>query len=580
MSSPVHSPDDSMVVSAQATHIGAEDSRTNLEDYAEATVLRLADGALLHVGMVADGMGGVEGGEIASQTAVSAALAALRNQSQDALPGAIGDALTTAQEEVLRRRKELRFERMGTTGTLAAITFDNRLFLGHVGDSRAYLVRNNGIQQITVDHSWGAEQVRAGLLTPGEARQHERRDALVRYLGNPRGVEIDLGLWLHGTRTAEQAQSNQGLQLYPGDAVVLCTDGLIRQRPGTNSHFVEADEIVQIASVLPPNEAVRKLIDLALERSADDNVSVVVMAIAAETQPAPATPDDATRAPDGTLSVHDVEKALAGQRPAARPDADHLVMPTTEKGVMARTRIPVPDRVIRQPGRTRQRALTAAVVAVIALVVIALGYVLLRLIITGDDAFMPSGPVARIEAVEGGVGAVVGGEEQVVGPDTRIRVDQHVIITTGSEGRAVVALPGDRATVFVGRSTELWLDPSSREGIGIEVSLRSGTVVISIEQVASGRLFPVFSTSEVPRAEGNGALIGIARQVDEAGGQFIVECLQGDCVFSTAAARQQMAVCQRAWIVNGEEQPAAAASGRAWVGALIYDEMGVSFMCP
>jgi hypothetical protein len=145
---------------------------------------------------------------------------------------------------------------MGCTAT-AALVLGDRLVVGHVGDSRAYLIRGDGIARITEDHSWVAQQVASGALTEEQADHHPRRNVILRALGARKDVEV--------------AMYSETLR--PGDVVVLCSDGL--------STTVSDGEIGRIVQDCPPQQAVRRLVSLANERGAPDNVTVAVLRVPA-----------------------------------------------------------------------------------------------------------------------------------------------------------------------------------------------------------------------------------------------------------------------------------------------------------
>ncbi len=174
---------------------------------------------------------------------------------------------------------------MGSTATVAAI-LNNHLYVANVGDSRIYLVRDNKISQLTVDHTWEREVVQSRKLTSIEAARHPRHGELVRSIGYESTVAVDLGLYFQGSDVSEaDAVHNQGMILKPGDRVILCSDGLIKSRPGGDGHFVELPEIVKIVTSVPNKEAPDQLIQKALDRNVDDNVSVIVMEIPGGKQP-------------------------------------------------------------------------------------------------------------------------------------------------------------------------------------------------------------------------------------------------------------------------------------------------------
>jgi PPM family protein phosphatase len=217
-----------------------------------------------YIAVVADGMGGHAGGEVASRTAIIVFFHlvfdtpdwVLRVDDQSAAK--ILDRVTTRYRSLdsllaERARVDPSLRGMGTTMTLAySIGLD--LFLAHVGDSRAYLCREGALRQLTRDHTRVQSLVDAGVLTREEATTHRLRNVLTNVLGG--GTQL-------------QDVEVHRMQLAPGDAVLLCTDGL---------YDLASDE--EIASVLEragsAEIACRELVDMALERGARDNVTAVV----------------------------------------------------------------------------------------------------------------------------------------------------------------------------------------------------------------------------------------------------------------------------------------------------------------
>lgn len=146
---------------------------------------------------------------------------------------------------------------MGTT--LTAILFESeRIHLVHAGDSRAYLFRDGKIRQLTEDHSWIHEQVKAGIMTAEEAAQSELRHIITRSIGVERDAEVDV----------------TGLAVESGDCFLLCSDGL--------SNHVDNAELEKLMSVTWYRKLADTLIDIANERGGDDNITVVVVYAANE----------------------------------------------------------------------------------------------------------------------------------------------------------------------------------------------------------------------------------------------------------------------------------------------------------
>jgi protein phosphatase len=210
---------------------------------------------------VADGMGGHAAGEVASHIAIEALADAMSNDEFDVdsmSPEEAAQRLERAFLEGNRRICESVITRgewrgMGTT-IVAIVALADRAVIGHVGDSRAYLLREGELQRLTNDHSWVSEQVRLGLLTHKEADRHPMRNIITRALGNREELEVDV--------TEEPVR--------PGDVFLLCSDGL--------NTMLSDDEIKQILDRHPgdPQTACRALIDEANERGGEDNITVVV----------------------------------------------------------------------------------------------------------------------------------------------------------------------------------------------------------------------------------------------------------------------------------------------------------------
>jgi PPM family protein phosphatase len=212
--------------------------------------------------VLADGMGGYAAGEVASQLAVQRVRDGYYGSASSYMVDALRGAVEAANQDVWQAGRQPEHTGMGSTLTAAVVMHEN-LVLAHVGDSRAYLVRGRGIAQITEDHSWVAEQVACGALTPEQANNHPQRNVILRALGAGESVEV-----------AVYRET-----VMPGDALVLCSDGL--------STVVSDQEIGHMVRDLPPEEAVRHLVALANSRGAPDNVTVAIVRIPAPTMPWP-----------------------------------------------------------------------------------------------------------------------------------------------------------------------------------------------------------------------------------------------------------------------------------------------------
>ncbi len=248
---------------------------------------------------VADGMGGAQAGELASGLAA----AALREHGGgDATETRIADLIQEANRRVYARAsQDAAAAGMGTTVTVALVEGDCVVF-GHVGDSRAYLLRDGQLRQVTDDHSLVAELVRSGRLSPEEAESHPQRSVITRALGTDPDVEID----------------TFALDARPGDLFLLCSDGL--------TSMVDDAAILEVAERYRGDleSAVHELLAAANRGGGEDNITAVLFEIAADTgdtaampaaEPAAAPPEPADDDED-TLSELDavavVEAPTAG----------------------------------------------------------------------------------------------------------------------------------------------------------------------------------------------------------------------------------------------------------------------------
>jgi len=213
--------------------------------------------------VVADGMGGYEGGQEASRLAVDALVASYRDFGGDDPQQALIEALQAAHEEVRRysfSHPELRG--MGTTCTAAAIVrrgdgdaqYD-ALYFVHVGDTRLYLIRDGEISKVTRDHSYVGRLVEAGMISPEEAERHPQRNILTAALGTNPDLIMD--------------SPGHPEPLLPEDVIVLCSDGLWGQVHDAEIRDAVLDNDAEKAS--------RQLIDLARERGGPDNITVQIL---------------------------------------------------------------------------------------------------------------------------------------------------------------------------------------------------------------------------------------------------------------------------------------------------------------
>jgi protein phosphatase len=258
------------------THPG-ETGKAN-EDTGAFYAYRLSDRDTteVYLGVVADGIGGHQAGERASRMAVEIIERYFRETQSPHVLEHLERAFQIANEQiVVEGDKKPEYHGMGTTVT-AAVMMAGRLYVAHDGDSRAYLIRDGRIHQLTIDHTWVQEAVDRGRLTPEEARIHPRRNVIKRYLGIQQDLEVDFRLHSPDDDAAP-SERHQGLKLEPGDMVLLCSDGL--------SDLVPADHILMAASRHDPQVTAEQLVKMARDNGGYDNITVVIMKVPGEVRP-------------------------------------------------------------------------------------------------------------------------------------------------------------------------------------------------------------------------------------------------------------------------------------------------------
>jgi serine/threonine protein phosphatase PrpC len=217
--------------------------------------------------IVADGMGGHAAGDQASRIAVKTitdtlSIYDLANEPPDAEEGTdamsveelIRFSLQEANEQILLASlSNQHLQGMGTTA-IVAMEYRNQLYIGHIGDSRTYLVRDQQIQQLTEDHSVVQQLVKAGAISQEEAQVHPYKNVITRCLGMQASVEPDV----------------MALDLLPGDRVLMCSDGL--------TNMVTNEQILEVVSgSTEPHPACETLIAMANEQGGTDNITVVLL---------------------------------------------------------------------------------------------------------------------------------------------------------------------------------------------------------------------------------------------------------------------------------------------------------------
>ena len=211
---------------------------------------------------VADGMGGVHGGEFASQLALKTLIEKYYNGDESSIPARLESAISEGNSRVYEEAENNPdYRGMGTTASVLVI-HGSHAYIGQVGDSRIYLKRKGlGLVQVTQDHSLVAEQVRSGLISEEEARHHSMKNLITRAVGTKDSVKSDLFM----------------LEVQAGDTFLICSDGL--------SGVVDDEKIESALDQEALQGAARVLVGKALEGGAPDNVTVVGVRVATDPPP-------------------------------------------------------------------------------------------------------------------------------------------------------------------------------------------------------------------------------------------------------------------------------------------------------
>jgi PPM family protein phosphatase len=234
-------------------HIGFKTDRGLKREKNEDSILVDTELSLF---IVADGMGGHEAGEVASSIAVAEIASHIRTHLGKSMVASVvvAEAIVQANGEIMRIGAAPNDgAEMGSTVVLGLIR-ENRLIISHVGDSRAYLITDCAITQLTHDHSFVADSVREGTITPEEARVHPSRHGLYSALGIDDEVEFEISEW-------------------PWDddsSLLLCSDGL--------TEILTDDQIAAIVDgAASPQHACDRLVENANEMGGTDNISVIIV---------------------------------------------------------------------------------------------------------------------------------------------------------------------------------------------------------------------------------------------------------------------------------------------------------------
>jgi len=261
---------------------------------------------------VADGMGGARGGEIASRVAATALGESVDGSGEARVVALIQQANRQVYD---RAREDSDAAGMGTTITVALFE-DGIVSIGHVGDSRAYLIRDRSVDQLTEDHSLVAELVRTGRLSPEEAESHPQRSVITRALGTDPDVDVD----------------SFSVEAKPGDVFLICSDGL--------TAMVDDDTILDVVEGdrADLDAAAKELIAAANRNGGEDNITVVFFEVV----------EEGAQAPSETKPMPALDGEPAPEpEPEPEPEADEDTLDETD-------RVPAVDTMVVPPEQARE----------------------------------------------------------------------------------------------------------------------------------------------------------------------------------------------------------------------------------
>jgi protein phosphatase len=301
---------------------------------------------------VADGMGGAQAGEVASQLAAGAVREGNGGSGDGDGERLVVDLIQEANRRVWQRANEdAAASGMGTTITVALVEPEGRVLFGHVGDSRAYLLRGDRLEQLTQDHSLVAELVRRGELSPKEAETHPQRSVITRALGTDPDVDVD----------------TFPVDARDGDVFLICSDGL--------SSMVDDSEVerVLVGNRSDLTAAARALVAAANRGGGEDNITAVLFAVAeGEADPGDAETTQLPASAADEPAPHDEdEDTLEGlKRPAA---VDTMVVPPEAAAQLGGADTATAGRHDAEPAPSLvRRLLVLLVIVTLVLVIVAL----------------------------------------------------------------------------------------------------------------------------------------------------------------------------------------------------------------
>jgi protein phosphatase len=306
---------------------------------------------------IADGMGGARAGEIASALAAGALNeSGTRSGGEDRVKELVQEANRRVHE---RASNDPATSGMGTTMTVALVEPNGDITFGHVGDSRAYVLRGDALEQLTDDHSLVAELVRRGELSASDAEVHPQRSVITRALGTDPDVDVD------------------AFTVHPeaGDIYLLCSDGLSDMVSG------ETIEEVLLANRSDLDGTAKALVRAANRGGGDDNITAVLFEIVVDDATLPPEPDAETReyqvSPDDEDTLHPEDGVpVITEIPSA---VDTMVVSAADvRSALAEQESDVPQAGTREAGIGRRLLALLVIVALIALIVVLVWWGLAR----------------------------------------------------------------------------------------------------------------------------------------------------------------------------------------------------------
>lgn len=201
-------------------------------------------------------------------------------------------ALKTSIQAANQRVSELSAgQKQKVIATVAiALIHQGRLFIANVGNNRIYLLRQGKMQQITLEHTWALERIRHEGVDAQKALADPKAQELSRALGVDPNLDVDLGLYLQsGQENDAQAVTQQGLPLAPGDAVLICSDGMRARDPKTSRFYISLDEIKELGSRVNPMQATKAIIQLGKKRKIPEDLSLVILKATEQPLPIPSS---------------------------------------------------------------------------------------------------------------------------------------------------------------------------------------------------------------------------------------------------------------------------------------------------